>query len=346
MMNVNKHIKRSHTLALIFGVNIIINSQFIQSIRAEKTETPEEVDKRINNQAKTVVVRIFDFNNDNAGSGVFVKKLKLADGDRYFILTNAHVIGGEYQTSCNASAIKSKLKVETPDGRIYGVSIDPQSQNFCKKADLALLSFDGHKYAQYEVAKPKKSNLVTSDQSIYISGFPCSKNACEKIERFSIRKSKFIKEKKPFKFGYQIGYQADTITGMSGGGVFDRTGSLIGIHGQGKVSESGVATGEIDNVDPSRVDVFNKNSWAIPSEEFIPLIENIKTDSTTSRIKQDNSLIEASLDSINSKIQAIHDKSKEEHGIYEQNQFRQFLLHLLVTAVLILPLYKKSKNKD
>jgi Trypsin-like peptidase domain len=340
----NKYIKLSCTLVFIFGASIIIESQFIQSIRAEKTEATEDIDKQINNQAKTVVVRIFDFNTNNAGSGVFVKKLKLADGDRYFILTNAHVIGDEYQTSCNASTVKSKLKVETPDGRIYGVSIDPQSQNFCKKADLALLSFDGQKAAQYEVAKPKKSSLVTSEQDIYISGFPCSEDACEKIKKFYIKKSKFIKEKKPFKFGYQLGYQADTMTGMSGGGVFDRTGSLIGIHGQGKISDSGVIAGENANVDPSKADIFYKNSWAIPSEEFLPLIENIKIDPATSKSRQDNNLVETSLDSISSKIQVIYDKSKEENPISEQNQLKLFLLQLLMTACLILPLYKKIQK--
>jgi Trypsin-like peptidase domain len=345
-MNISKYNKKLFILTLFFGFNTLISSQPILSTNAQTTEILEGIYKQIDNQAKTVVVRIFDFDTNSTGSGVLVKKIKLVDGDRYFILTNAHVISGEYKTSCNASTAKSKLKIETPDGRIYAATLDPQSQNLCKKADLALLSFDGHKKAPYEVAKLKKSSLVTPEQDIYISGFPCSPIGCEKIEKLSIKKSKFIRQEKPFKFGYQIGYQVDTIDGMSGGGVFDRAGFLIGIHGLGKVSDSGVSAGESSDIEASQLSVFRNNSWAIPSEFFLPFIENTKTNSATGKSNEYTNSTATSLELINKNIQDNYKQLKEDLAVSERKQLERYLFQLLVNTCLILPLYKKTKNKD
>ena len=90
---------------------------------------------------------------------------------------------------------------------------------------------------------------------------------------------------------------------MSGGGVFDREGYLIGIHGQGRgfTINTEVRTGKSD-LDPSKAENLEKYAWAIPSELFLSVLDNINVANTPSKEKIDISDRLNTLESQNEKL--------------------------------------------
>ena len=327
---------------LIFGLSFLDSVQLTQAQQAIISQE-NNINKEIDNRAKSVIVRIFDFNTSKPGSGVIVKKIRTIDGYRYFVLTNAHVVSSEYKNKnkCNPASLQSKTNVETPDGRIYRVVISPYSQSLCEKADLALLSFDGNEFSEYEFATVQNSDLVPQGEDVYVSGFPCSENACERIDKLVINKSKFIREKS-FKNGYQIGYTAQTRSGMSGGGVFDSKGFLIGIHGQGRMDKMGVDVTEDKKVDESKKIILRKYSWAIPSEFFLTSLAEIKNIPKISK-ERDVNYLDRRLDSIDIQSEKIKAETKQNQNsiskLFQDNYFSRFPISWFVFISLLLPIF-------
>ena len=76
------------------------------------------------------------------------------------------------------------------------------------------------------------NDVVIGDQ-VFVSGF--SSNSSPEVISPSFRvEPGVLKSLTPQSDGYSLTYSADTQSGMSGGGVFDAKGRLIGIHGRGE----------------------------------------------------------------------------------------------------------------
>lgn len=317
----------------------------------------EEISKLIDNKAKTQIVRIFDSKTNRPGSGVLVKKLSIEKSNRYLVVTNAHVIDSQYQSSCDATKVNANLQAETPDGNIHKIRLLPQSQELCRQADLAILYFDTYKDRSYEIATVKNSNSSLQGQNLYVSGFPCSANACEKIDRLKIIKSEGAFVKEELDNGYKIGYQADTVRGMSGGGVFDREGHLIGIHGRGSVSITGVRPKEFDRLEPSKIESLRKYSWAIPSESFLFILQNIKVANTPLKEKIDIkdisdrlNILEIQNEELKKKIAAkdTHAKSLQQNINFLNNWlfYLSSILAFLFAFILCFSFLRYHNNKN
>jgi N-acetylmuramoyl-L-alanine amidase len=168
---------------------------------------PEDVSQLA--QDNTVIIQ-----GPKLGSGVIVRQ----QGDIYLVLTNWHVVDqvGSYT-------------IQTRDGKQYLVD-----SNLIKRiagVDLAVVPFKSSQ--QYTVAELGKSEAMRVGKTVYVSGAPEPLRGIEERTILVIR-GEIIGKQKP-QNGYTWIYNNNTYDGMSGGGVFDENGLLIGIHGLGAI---------------------------------------------------------------------------------------------------------------
>ena len=147
---------------------------------------------------------------DTNGSGVIIGKA----GNRYRVATNAHVV----------SRAKS-YRIQTPDGQIYQGQLLEKGSSL-KGNDLAILTFDSSR--NYGVATLADGGLKPDD-TVYSAGFPIDQAG---LVMTSGQITTITSQ--PLKGGYQLGYSADTLQGMSGCPLLNASGQLVGIVGMGK----------------------------------------------------------------------------------------------------------------
>jgi tetratricopeptide (TPR) repeat protein len=172
--------------------------------------------------ARSVAVEIKLQKYGSVGSGVIINK----KGDLYTLVTNEHVVCGNRRCS------------ELPSGESYNLGLSDGQQYRVRGSSIRLLS-DGLDLAiiqfrssrNYAVAKVTALGSLKANEGIYVVGFPSSQPG------FAFNAGGTIavvnKRLKDDGGGYTIIYDATTLPGMSGGGVFDGNGELVAIHGQG-----------------------------------------------------------------------------------------------------------------
>jgi S1-C subfamily serine protease len=154
------------------------------------------------------------------GSGVIIKRVD----NTYTILTAAHVV---------TDLRDSSVEIITPDRQQYTtksseVKIAPNL------VDLATLTFESQQ--NYAVAKLGDSNNVAKGQTIVAAGFQGNS-----VKLSSGTVVAISRQSQEHGYGLAIG-TADILPGMSGGGLFDEMGNLIGINGKSIGSTEGYAT--------------------------------------------------------------------------------------------------------
>jgi S1-C subfamily serine protease len=176
-------------------------------IAQDSLMTPQEVQQR----AKNITVRITSENN--GGSGVIIAQ----KGDKYLILTNAHVVRRA-----------TKIAIQAPDGQKYAAT--PLDGGFDAKYDLALLQFTSRtKYTLPDLSGIGGSPIDTT-RTIYSAGFPFDASNI-RITKGQVSQLSDIS----FNDGTQIGYvtnkgEKGSRQGMSGGAILDQQGMLLGIN--------------------------------------------------------------------------------------------------------------------
>jgi tetratricopeptide (TPR) repeat protein len=210
-----------HTLALGFS----------QSIASAKTLA------EVKQIATTVTVNI-EYNNSDGkrvnGSGVVYQK----QGDTYTIVTNAHVACGEALGS-GCSVNSASYVITTPDysrhQMIYG-----SAKRIYNTLDLATIKFRSSK--NYPLAQFADSSKTINQETIYTAGFPGdqSKLSFSKGKLLANVKNRVIHDNG----GYTMLYDAFTLPGMSGSGVFNSQGQVIAIHGNGDKFKKGTDTND------------------------------------------------------------------------------------------------------
>jgi tetratricopeptide (TPR) repeat protein/S1-C subfamily serine protease len=158
-------------------------------------------------QSFTVKILVGDTN----GSGVIIGKT----GNTYRVVTNAHVV-----TRSNS------YKIQAPDDKVYTGKLLEKGSSL-RGNDLAILTFDST--VNYGVATLAEGGSLKPNDVVYSAGFPIDQN------NFMITSGTVTEiTSQPLKGGYQLGYSADTLQGMSGGPLLNSAGQLIGIVGMGK----------------------------------------------------------------------------------------------------------------
>jgi tetratricopeptide (TPR) repeat protein len=166
----------------------------------------------------TVEIRL----KNSVGSGVIIDR----KGDIYTLVTNRHVVCGSGR--CSKLSGGASYSLGLPDGqqdKVKTASVKLLGNDL----DLAIIQFRSNR--NYAVAKVEALGSLKIEDDVYTSGFPLERSG------FSFGKGKTIavvnKRLTSDKGGYTIAYDAPTLPGMSGGGVFDGNGQLVAIHGQG-----------------------------------------------------------------------------------------------------------------
>jgi tetratricopeptide (TPR) repeat protein len=182
-------------------------------------------------RAITVEIRLEQ--NKTNGSGVIIHR----QGDLYTVVTNRHVICGKGTCDQISPSEVYNLKLtdgskNSPTGQQYKVqsrAIKLLGNSPDHNLDLAIIQFRSSR--NYQVAKIAPPGSLKIADKVYTAGFPLEQPG------FSFNKGEAIavvnKRLTSDGGGYTVIYNAFTLPGMSGGGVFDRNGQLVAIHGRG-----------------------------------------------------------------------------------------------------------------
>jgi tetratricopeptide (TPR) repeat protein/S1-C subfamily serine protease len=149
-----------------------------------------------------------------SGSGVIVQH----QGQTYTVITAAHVVTNSIPYT-----------VTLADEHTYRAS----SVKRLSGVDLAIVTFTSDR--PYPVAVLGSSQGIGEASPIYVAGFPAGTAAITRSVYTFTEGTLTARSSKPFSDGYAMVYTNNTLPGMSGGGVFNQFGQLVGIHGRGDV---------------------------------------------------------------------------------------------------------------
>ena len=199
---------------IIFGTTVTAALVIIQG-----TEVKAKSATEIAAIAIETTVKIENTLGIPGGSGVMIAK----QNNTYTVLTANHVVRNP-----NVDYIV-QLK-----GQKHSVS-KVKSLKGSTGIDLAIVTFDSTE--TYPTATLGDSEHASVGANIYVSGFPLAVDInAEREHEFTTGTITSIRENASE--GYAMRYQALTRRGMSGGPVFDTSGHLVGVHGQGDVTGS------------------------------------------------------------------------------------------------------------
>lgn len=225
--------------------------------------------------AKSTVVRIEPTVN-SPGSGVIIGRYQEDGKNVYVALTANHVVQyGDDQYN---------IVTPLPQGegrKRQKISISTQRDiEKLPNVDLALVRFRSER--NYQVATLGDSKYATEGALVYVAGFPNPGAAIKKrVFQFSaslvasrLESGEVEGEKETgIENGYSIVYNAVTRAGMSGGPVFDASGRVIGIHGQGdrEISngDGGTGNGQESGPSISRTSEKTGRNLGIPIQTFL-----------------------------------------------------------------------------
>jgi tetratricopeptide (TPR) repeat protein len=178
--------------------------------------------------AKAVVVEIKLQQNGSVGSGVILRR----NGDLYTLVTNTHVVCGNQL--CSKLPSEESYSLGLADGQQYRVRAS-SIRLLGSDLDLAIIQFRSNR--NYAVAKLAAPGSLKIDDDVYTAGFPWEQPGFTfgGGKAIAVVNSRLKNEKgdNVDGGGYSIVYNAFTLPGMSGGGVFSSNGQLVAIHGQG-----------------------------------------------------------------------------------------------------------------
>ncbi|GAB4531489.1 MAG: hypothetical protein Tsb0014_15050 [Pleurocapsa sp.] len=163
--------------------------------------------------AQQITVRVAS--NANHGSGVLIERSR----QNYYVLTNTHVVN-------RASA----YKIFTADGIQHSV----KQRWLIPGVDLALLLFTSDR--NYATATINNAP-ITAGESLYVSGYPQSGGTLRQ-PIFVTTPGQLTETTAQLPLGYSLSYSNLVRAGMSGGGIFDAAGRLIGINGMVRLADN------------------------------------------------------------------------------------------------------------
>jgi tetratricopeptide (TPR) repeat protein/S1-C subfamily serine protease len=227
--------------------------------KLERQVTPTGYMAKLNSQARQMTVRIE--NTGGNGSGVIVAK----EGNTYYVLTAKHVF---QNPDTNQKYTNHQIITYDQDRRSVTSTVVAEG------VDLAIVKFDSNN--NYPVAQLGEYSQ-NQDDIAFVGGFPGRLNIKSPLWQWQLNPG-FISDREQSKIetqtnqsfsnGYDLLYSSISYGGMSGGGVFDTAGNLIGIHG--------------------RAESIDLNSLGISIQTFTGLLNKLRVDSKLLKIVKTN----------------------------------------------------------
>ncbi len=149
-----------------------------------------------------------------SGSGVIVKK----EGNTYLVLTAGHVVA-----NINSG---EEADLTTHDGQIHRINIGKISN--LSGVDLSIVEFSSN--GSYLSANIGNSDEAGNLTTVFVAGFPYSGQAIQ--QGFFITPGVIVNRNSSNNDGYELVYDNNTRSGMSGGPILNEQGQVIGIHGR------------------------------------------------------------------------------------------------------------------
>jgi serine protease Do len=201
-----------------FGIMLTTTVTALVVVQPAFAKTAKEV-------AQTAVPTTVQINNalgsGLGGSGVIIAK----DGKTYTVLTAYHVVANP----------NTEYTIKTSRGNNHAVKSVKSLQTGENTPDLAVVIFESNE--EYAIAPLSDSDEATIGSGVYISGYPLpGVGGTEREYAFTNGQVTNVRNSDPE--GYTLRYDAVTRRGMSGGPVFDVSGRVVGIHGQGDTAGS------------------------------------------------------------------------------------------------------------
>ena len=185
---------------------------------------------KLNDTARKQTVRIE--NSGGNGSGVIIAQ----EGNSYYVVTAKHVVQDEegkaptHQKFTNNQIVTYDQDTHNLTSTVVAIGVD-----------LAVVKFTSNN--PYPIAQLRETNLKTVE-IVLAGGFPGRAKINSPLWQWQLNpgfvfvleqevvKLLLTQDKKSFGNGYDITYTSISYGGMSGGGVFDTAGRVIGIHGR------------------------------------------------------------------------------------------------------------------
>ena len=195
-----------------------------EAIAAESAaEVESSLQPRGYANARGVTVEIQLQQDSSVGSGIIIAR----SGNLYTIATNRHVVCGKNRR--DRVPVSESYELGLADGQKYRVTAS-SVKLIGTDLDLAIVQFRSSR--NYPVVQLGTASALKVNEVVYTAGFPLEQPG------FSFNQGNIIavvdRRITGDRGGYSVVYDAFTLPGMSGGGVFDRHGRLVAIHGQGE----------------------------------------------------------------------------------------------------------------
>ena len=199
--------------------------------KVQRQVTPTGYMAKLNRETRQQTVRIED--SCGNGSGVIVAK----QGNTYYALTAKHVVETPPQETKGCPPGRHKnIKLTTYDQDSY--QITSTNITVAEGLDLGIVKFTSN--TNYPVAKLGKYSPI-GKATVFASGYPARDKIDSPLWQWQLNpgiveeqeQGKFsTQDRQSFSNGYDLIYGSISYGGMSGGGVFDTEGNVIGIHGR------------------------------------------------------------------------------------------------------------------
>lgn len=201
---------------------------------------------------------------DKSGSGVIIAK----NGKTYTVLTANHVVQNP----------NSEYVIGTSKGKEHKVTSVKSLRNNDSGPDLATVTFESEE--EYSVAPVSNSDEVGIGSGVYISGYPLPAGSGTERE-YAFTNGQVTNIRSSNAEGYTMRYDAVTRRGMSGGPVFDVSGRVIGIHGQGDT------VGTVQNESGGRQEELKTGiNSAIPMNTFLGMMPQVGMEKSALQIDE------------------------------------------------------------
>ncbi|WP_414548745.1 tetratricopeptide repeat protein [Anabaena sp. CCY 0017] len=156
------------------------------------------------------------------GSGVIIAQ----DNDVYYVLTAAHVVED-----------KQEYQVVAPDKQVY--KVDNQTIRTRKGLDMAVLQFRSSQ--KYQVATLGDYEL--KDEVVFLYGWKNHEKNHPSLFSVGFMQNAVGRDFWAKPRGYELAYSNEANSGMSGGGIWDAEGRLVGIHNFAETDVLGYSLG-------------------------------------------------------------------------------------------------------